>query len=165
MRIDLAEAFRQCVTRMGHDEQHDHASREDVIQRASDFLLGHLRRGTLPATAHEYSEEHIDGGGTHHIVRPQKKSLDPEFWNFARPTWVANNAVRKPMPSENLTAAMALGISVWKADLDAALASINLHIGKPQPAATPAPPMRGKGRKGDKTKDIARKMPLWIEMP
>jgi hypothetical protein len=120
MRIDLAEAFRLFLTDLGYDSRakDDLQGKEDDLQRTSDFLFGHLRRGDLPAVAHEYSEEHIDERGAHFLVRSDNKALQPEFWKFARPCWKSSNAKRDAKPSEQLPAALALGISVWKADLE-----------------------------------------------
>jgi len=120
MRTDLAEAFRLFLTDLGYDRRakDDVQGKEDDLQRASDFLLGHLRRGDLPAVAHEYFEEHIDECGAHFLMRSDNRALQPEFWKFARPCWKSSTAKRDAIPSEQLPPALALVISVWKSHLE-----------------------------------------------
>ena len=81
MRTDLAEAFRLFLTDLGYDRRakDDVQGKEDDLQRASDFLLGHLRRGDLPAVAHEYFEEHIDECGAHFLMSVNRQRIGTPY--------------------------------------------------------------------------------------
>jgi hypothetical protein len=151
--MTLREAFELGVSNIG--------------DQAAEILTAALRRDELTATANEYSEEHIDANGAHHLQRKPEARLEPRFWDLAKPNWFDNHATRQAYPGEGLPAAMATGIWVrrrdieafgWKAPIDASAA----HAPPERQAKTPADnrefPLRRKGNPGNKTDRIAAQM-------